>query len=128
MTRIYYFTRTGGSEKIAKEIAAQTGGTICPINDSKKWNGVIGFIKAGYYASAKKSIPASYDKPSDEDTIYLCFPIWAGAFPPAIRFFISKVGRDKIIAVPTSKSSELSDKSGFIKVISVIGEDKTVKL
>lgn len=128
MTRVYYFTRTGDSEKIAASIAAQTGGSCFPIRDNKSWKGPVGFMRGGYYASGKKSLPAAYEKPQEGDTVYLCFPIWAGSFPPAVRTFIGEVGRDQIIAVPTSKASHLSDPAGFVRVIEVIGPDKTVKV
>jgi len=126
MTRVYYFTRTGDSEKIAASIAQQTGGTCFKIDDGQNWAGTVGFIRGGYFASSKKSLPAAYEKPEEGDSIYLCFPIWAGAFPPAVRTFIDEVGRDRITAVPTSISSPLSDPAGFVKVIEVIGKDKTV--
>ena len=86
----------------------------------------MGFVRGGYFASSKKSLPVTYEKPEEGDEIYLCFPIWAGAFPPAVRAFIDEIGRERIIAVPTSISSPLSDPAGFMKVIEVIGKDKTV--
>lgn len=128
MTRIYYFTRTGDSKKIAESIAEQTGGTCFPIADHKSWSGAFGFIKGGFYATSKKKIPVEYEKPQPGDTIYLCFPVWASSFPPAVRAFVDEVGREKIIAVPTSMSSHLGETEGFPRVISVIGSDKTVKV
>lgn len=128
MTTIYYFTRTGGSETIANEIAKQTNGVVRQITDHKNWKGFFGFLKAGYYATAKKQLPAYYEKPSADDIIYLCFPIWSGSFPPAVTTFIQEVGRERIIAVPTSMKSPLSDKQGFASVIEVIGKDKTIQV
>lgn len=128
MTRVYYFTRTGDSEKIAAQVAAQTGGTCFPIRDGKSWRGFWGFLRGGYCAAGKKILPAQYEAPQEDDVIYLCFPIWAGGFPPAVRSFVQEIGRRRIIAVPTSKSSRLSEPEGFLKVIEVIGPDKTVRL
>lgn len=128
MTRVYFFTRTGDSERIAASVAAQTGGTCFPIRDGRSWKGPLGFLRGGYYASAKKSLPADYEKPQEGDTVYLCFPIWAGSFPPAVRTFVNEVGRERIIAVPTSMSSPLADPAGFVRVIGVIGADKTVRV
>jgi len=128
MTRVYYFTRTGDSEKIAESVAAQTGGTCFPIRDGKNWKGPFGFIRGGYYASAKKRLPAAYDKPQEGDAIYLCFPVWAGGFPPAVRTFADEVGRARIVAVPTSMSGRLAEQEGFLRVVEVIGPDKTVKI
>jgi flavodoxin len=128
MTRVYYFTRTGDSRKIAQSIAAQTGGTVFPIEDGQDWSGVGGFLRGGRYAAGKKTLPAVYEKPQEGDAVYLCFPIWAGSFPPAVRTFVGEVGRGRIVAVFTSMSSHLKDSEGFAKVVEVIGKDKTVRL
>lgn len=129
MTYIYYFTRTGGCKKLAEEISRQTNGTVCKISDNKNWNGALGYLKAGFYASRKKALPAVYEKPIGEDnTIYLCFPVWAGTVPPAVRSFVDEIGREKIIAVAKSKGSGLSDKAGFAKVIDLIGPDAVFTL
>jgi len=128
MTRVYYFTRTGDSEKIAASVAAQTGGTCFPIRDGRRWSGPFGFLRGGYYASRKKKLPASYEAPREGDAIYLCFPIWAGGFPPAVRTFVDEVGRGRIVAVPTSMSGRLSEPDGFAGLIEVVGPDKRVKV
>ncbi len=128
MTRVYYFTRTGDSKKIAESIAAQTEGKLCKVTDGRSWAGPIGFLRGGYYASGKKSLSAQYEKPQAGDTIYLCFPVWAGSFPPAVRTVISEIGREKIIAVPSSKGSHLGDQAGFAGVIELVGPDKTVRI
>lgn len=128
MTRVYYFTRTGDSKKIAESIAQQTGGTCFAVTDGRNWNGAAGFLRGGFEASREKQQPASYEKPQDGDTIYLCFPVWAGKFPPAVRTFLAEVGRARIIAVPSSMGSRLSDQAGFARVIEVIGKDKTVRV
>lgn len=128
MTKIHYFTRTGDSEKIAQSIASQTGGELYAITDGKNWHGAIGYIKGGFYATIKKKTIANYSKPCKGDKIYLCFPIWAGTFPPAVRCFVEEVERKNIIAVPTSMSSSLSEKDGFLNVIEIIGKDKSIKI
>lgn len=128
MTRVYYFTRTGDSAKIAAEIAKQTGGDVFPISDGKSWAGAFGYIRAGFYASFKKELPVTYVPPLDGDTVYLCFPVWAGNLPPAVRSFAAKVGRARITAVPSSMGSGLKEREEFLRVIDLIGDDKTVKL
>ena len=65
MTRVYFFTRTGDSEKLAASVAAQTGGTCFRISDHRNWGGAAGFVRGGYYASAKKSLPADYEQPEE---------------------------------------------------------------
>lgn len=109
MNKIYYFTRTNDSKRIAEQIAKQTNGVVLEIKDSNSYKGIIGFIKAGYMASSKKLVPAIYDLPELADTIYLCFPVWASNLPPVVASFIKDIGRQRIIAVPTSLGSSLKD-------------------
>jgi len=125
---VYYFTRTGDSKKIAASVAAQTGGTCFEIRDNQNWSGALGFLRGGRLSASKKSLPAFYEAPQPDDTVYLCFPIWAGSFPPAVRTFVDEVGRGRITAVSTARASHLADPAGFARVIEVIGPDKTVKV
>ncbi len=128
MTFIYYFTRTGDSKKIAEEIAAQTGGKIREITDKKNWNGILGFIKCILYLAGQKKVQAIYEKPQDTDTIYLCFPVWASVVPPTVCSFLEEIGRERVIAVPKSMSGPLADKTGFAKVIEIIGKDLSINV
>lgn len=125
-TVVYYFTRTGKSERIAKRIANDKNAEAYKIDDGKDWKGFLGYIKAGYHASSKKSLPVQYRKPKKDDRIILCTPVWAGSFPPGVRTFIDKVGRNRIILVPSSMGSAITDRQGFIKVIDMIGKNEYV--
>lgn len=127
-TVVYYFTRSGTSETIAKALVESKGATLCKIEDSKHWNGLLGWIKAGYYSTKKKSVPIIYEKPKDEAEIILVTPLWAGSFPPATRAFIDEVSRERITLVVKSKGSTLKDRAGFIKVIDAVGENPKVSL
>ena len=118
-SQIYYYTRTNVSRTIAEELAQGTH--IHYIQDHVDWHGSIGYMKAGYYAMRKKKVEIMYGKPT-KNVIYLCFPLWAGTFPPAVRTFIDKVGRDRIVAIVSSKGSTLKDRDGFINVYDVVGK------
>ena len=128
MSAVYYFTRTGNCRKIAEGIAAQTAGTCREITDHKNWKGIGGYIKAGYYASMRRKVEVKYEKPAEGETVYLCFPIWAGTFPPAVRSFIEQVGRDRVVAIASSKASLLKDREGFLRVIDVPGEKTEIEV
>lgn len=125
---IYYFSRTGTSEKLAKELAKSKSANIYEIKDNMNWKGVIGFIKAGYYSSSKKSIPATYKKPETDEEIFLITPLWAGTFPPAVRTFIEEVTRSRISLVVTSGGSILKDREGFKVVIDAVGKDAKINI
>ncbi len=121
--QIYYFTRTGRSRKIAEDLAAKNGTTAKIINDGKNWSGILGYIKAAAMSVRGKSIPADYPAPPAEETVALVFPVWAGTFPPAVKTFVQEVGRNRIIAVPTSLGSTMNDRDGFAKVIDLVGKE-----
>ena len=112
---VYYFTRTGRSKKIAEELAAKQGVSPRAIGDGKNWRGPIGWLRTG--------LPAYYEKPSAGETVAVVFPIWADGFPPAVRTFVQEVGRENIIALPTSLSSMLKDREGFQKIIDLAGKE-----
>ena len=118
---IYYFSRSGRSRKIAEDLAARYGVQAQRIDDGRNWAGTIGYIKAGYMAATKRSLPALYKKPAGGQQAVLVFPIWAGGFPPAVRRFLGEVGRGRIICIPTSLGSTLKDREGFAKVIDLVG-------
>lgn len=121
--QIYYFTRTHRSEKIAKELADRYGVKANKIDDGKSWKGLFGFIRAGMMASQKKSLPATYEPTKDGETIILSFPLWASNMPPAVRTFVSEVGRERIICVATSGGGKFADPDGFIRVIDLPGKE-----
>lgn len=124
--QVYYFTRSGRSKAVAEELAARLGVEANEIGDGKSWAGAWGYIKAGYMASAKKALPARYQKPQEGEQIALVFPVWSGSFPPAVRDFIGGLGRERIVCIPTSLGSQLNDRSGFIKVVDLVGKEITL--
>ncbi len=117
MVAIYYFTRSGSSEKAAKKLAARENAPIYRIDDKKSWNGPLGFLKGGFAATRKKSYKAEFRKPEAGEKIILCFPVWASGFPPAVRFFIDQVGRERISLYPTSNASIIKDRDGFKEIV-----------
>ena len=56
--RVLYFTRSGNSERIARKIADLANCGVSRIADDKKWGGIIGFLRGGFYASNKKTTNA----------------------------------------------------------------------
>jgi hypothetical protein len=120
--QIYYFTRTGRSKNVAEELAERYGTKAEEITDDIDWQGAGGYIKAGYKALMGESLPARYIKPDANEDLILVFPVWTGTFPPAVRTFLEKEGRARVICMPTSIGSKLKDREGFIKVIDLVGK------
>ena len=123
--QVYYFTRTGRSKKIAEELAEHYETNAQEIADDVNWQGAMGYLKAGYESFKKETRPARYNKPTADEELILVFPVWAGTFPPAVRSFLEREGRTKVICMPTSIGSKLKDRDGFVKVIDLVGKTIT---
>ena len=121
--KVYYFTRTGRSQKIAGELAASLGTEAIRIMDGKNWDGAWGYLKAGFMAATGKSLSPQCTLPGEAEPSIVVFPVWAGGFPPAVKGFLEKAGRQNIIAVPTSLGGTLKDRSGFAEVIDLVGKE-----
>ena len=121
--QVYYFTRTGRSKQVAEELAERYETKAQEIADDVNWQGAMGYLKAGYESFKKETRPARYNKPTADEELILVFPVWAGTFPPAVRTFLEREGRAKVICMPTSIGSKLKDREGFIKVIDLVGKE-----
>lgn len=122
--KIVYFTRTGNSERIAKKIAAKISCERIKITDNMNWEGAIGFLKGGYYASKKKDVRIELNKDIGiyDELIVIC-PLWAGGLPPAVKMFFKSIPAEKVNLVITSKGSMINDRRGY-KSVSDIVESK----
>lgn len=84
--KVVYFTRTGTSRKIAEKIADKLTCEIIEISDNMKWNGIIGFIRGGYYSVTDKQIDYHLKGNITEyDDIIAVSPMWAGKPAPTMR-------------------------------------------
>ena len=122
--KIVYFTRTGNSERIAKKIATKISCERIKITDNINWEGAIGFLKGGYYASKKKDVRIELNKDIGiyDELIVVC-PLWAGGLPPAVKMFFKSIPAEKVNLVITSKGSMINDRRGY-KSVSDIVESK----
>ena len=120
---VYYFSRTGRSKRVAEALARQKGVAALPIQDGKNWSGGWGYVKAAVAALRGKGLPAQYQAPDQESDVVVSFPVWAGKLPPAVKTFCQEVGRGRIIAVPTSLGSKLTDREGFKKIVDLVGDE-----
>jgi len=108
-TSIIYFSRTGRTKETSNELANQMEGSVYELKDDKNWNGFIGFIKAGFYASSNKSVNITYD-PSclASDQLIILSPLWAGGPAPAVRKFIKETQHDHMTLVLTNAGSDMN--------------------
>ncbi len=113
-TLIVYYSRTGKTDLIAKEIARVLNGDIIKIEEVRQRKGFLGFITARYDAIKEKcseikitdfkkqTTLTNLEKTAldNYDLIFIGTPVWAGKPTPAINTFISTVDfRDKKVVV-----------------------------
>lgn len=107
---IIYFSRSGHTEKIGKELASKIDADIEQIKDKKKRSGIIGWIKSGRDSIKKRttSIQKLEHKPQKYDIVIVGTPVWASDVPPATRTLLKKYHRkvDNVAFYSTSKTGE----------------------
>ncbi len=94
---VVYYSKTGNTERAAKDVAAALGADIERIVDKKNRTGFFAFFSSGRDAMTKKqtfidSIPRD---PAEYDLVVAGTPVWAGNITPAIRTFLT-MNKDKL--------------------------------
>jgi len=87
---IAYYTRTGNTERVAKDLAKKLEGDLEPISDKKRRTGIWGWILGGRDAMKKELTeigPQSKD-PTRYDLVILGSPVWSWTLVPAIRTYV----------------------------------------
>jgi flavodoxin len=88
---VVFYSRTGNTEKVGKEIAKNLKSDRDKIVDLTGRKGVINFIKSGYHAIKNKTTKIRYSKkPEKYDLVVVGGPVWAGRVSPAVRTYISE--------------------------------------
>lgn len=87
---VVYYSKTGHTEKIAKDIASGLNADIEKIIDKKKRTGFFGFIFGGRDAMKKRltDIEPVKKNPANYNLVILGTPVWAGNITPAVRTYI----------------------------------------
>ncbi|MDD2352283.1 MAG: flavodoxin domain-containing protein [Candidatus Caldatribacteriota bacterium] len=89
---IVYYSRTGKTENIARQIGVKINAELQEIKDYKKRNGIIGFITSGNEAHLKKTIEIKdmEKEPDNYEIVIIGTPIWANNISTPIRSFLGK--------------------------------------
>lgn len=94
-TLVVYYSRTGTTKKIARDIRKEFNCDIEEIIDTKDRNGPLGYLMAGKDATLKKLTKIRTKKdPSKYDLIIIGTPVWAFTMSSPVRTYISAF-RDK---------------------------------
>jgi hypothetical protein len=122
--KVVFFTRTNNSKRIAEKISKKLSCEAVQITDNKNWNGIFGFIKAGYYSSTNKKVEIQIlGNLNSVDEYIVVTPLWAGGIAPATRTFLKTIPLDKVHLVVTSDGSHVKSRSGY-KSVSDITKNK----
>ena len=87
---VVYYSRTGKTRAAAEYISETLGCDIIEIKDLKDRSGISGFFSGSRDARKKvpTEIPPNQFDLNNYDLIFICAPIWASQFPPAIQNFL----------------------------------------
>lgn len=93
-TLIVYYSRTQQTKKIAEAIQKNLDCDIEEISVGEKYNGVIGYIKGGFDASAKRvcEINKITKNPKDYDLVIIGTPVWASTMATPIYSYLKEYG------------------------------------
>jgi menaquinone-dependent protoporphyrinogen IX oxidase len=118
--KVVYFTRTGTSRRIAEKIAVKLSCELIEITDNMKWNGILGFIRGGFYSVTDKPIDYHLKgNVTEYDDIIAVSPMWAGKPSPTMRSFLKTKSSEKINLVVASGNSALQDRAGYKSVFDI---------
>lgn len=109
--KVFYFSRTGNSKRIAQKIAKSLSTKANEIQDGIDFSGFFGYIKAIFYSITNKKVNVKINENlKAEDEIIVVSPLWCGKLAPAVRGFLKKCPCKNINLVVSSISSNLSSK------------------
>jgi flavodoxin len=87
---IVYYSRSGNTERVAKDIAVRLGADVEQVTDKKNRAGFL-----GYFASGKDAVKENLTEiglvkknPAEYDIVIFGTPMWAGNITPALRTYI----------------------------------------
>ena len=89
---VVYFTRTQGTEKVARQIADNLGADLLKLDYDHDPSGAFGFLRALRDAVLKRIVPietADWNL-GQYDIIVVGSPVWAGVVSAPIRTFLTR--------------------------------------
>jgi len=91
-TLVVYYSRSGTTRTVAKQLAQLLDADVEEIQDSSSRKGPIGFMRSGYQAlnERKASIGKPVRNPGDYDVVIVGTPIWAGRVSSPVRTYLEQ--------------------------------------
>ncbi|KUK27085.1 MAG: hypothetical protein XD60_0760 [Acetothermia bacterium 64_32] len=91
-TLVAIYSRSGTTLSVGKRIADALGADLEVIEDRVNRRGILGFLRSGYEALAKRVPPIAEPKhdPGDYDLVVVGTPIWAGRMSSPVRAYLHR--------------------------------------
>lgn len=108
---VAYFSYSGNTEIMAKEIASQTNADLFEIETDKEYNDLTNEVKAEIANNERHTLLKKVDNIDEYDIMFVGFPIWWHSTPVQINTFLEAHNLDGKIVVPfcTSGGSDISE-------------------
>lgn len=107
-----YYSRTGRTEKLIREITAELDCETVKLEDGVRRGGVFGWLRSGRQAMARKVPPVK--KPETKlplkeyDLVIIATPVWAGRCSAPTRSFLLQFGEElKRVAYVITRASNV---------------------
>ncbi len=127
---VAYFSYTGNTEEVARQIADLTGGTLAEIQRAEEYGDLQEEAEAEIIDGVHPEITVSTDNVEDYDTIFVGYPIWWNEAPAMIATFLDSYDFSGKTIVPfcTSASDSIDNSLHIFSELcpdAVIGEGLT---
>ena len=118
---IAYYSKTGNTERVAKDLATSLNADLEKLIDKKNRSGIWGWLSGGRDGMKKRltEIAETTHNPADYDLIILGTPIWGWDMVPAVRTYLEKEKGN-------CKNMALFVTSGNTEVEKVVGSFESV--
>ena len=97
-TLCVYYSRTGHTEKLMKEIAQELKCEIARLDDGVDRSGLKGWLRSGMQAMSRKLTPVKLPKTTLPlgmyDLVIIGTPVWAGRCSAPVRSFLIEYGEE----------------------------------
>ena len=107
-----YYSRTGNTEKLMQEIAADLNGELLKLDDGVDRSGLRGWLRSGLQAMSRRLPPVK--PPETElplsiyDLVIIGTPVWAGRCSSPVRSFLVEYGNElRRVAYVITRSSDV---------------------
>lgn len=102
---VAYFSHTGNTEEVARQIADLTGGALAEIQRAAEYGNLQEEAEAEILEGVHPEITLSVDNVEDYDTVFVGYPIWWDEAPAMIATFLDSYDFSGKTLVPFCTSS-----------------------